>query len=107
MMIGSSSWQDIAQAKQNERASRIPKEWIIPEDLYKSRTNVIDVPETCGLLTAEELDITSNHDATALLEKLAGGTLSSEAVTVAFCKRAAIAQQLVRSLIPAELNRCY
>ena len=95
-MIAGSSWEDIAQAKRLERASKIPKDWIISEALYKGHTNVIGIPETCGLLTPDELDITSNHDATALLESLANGALSSEAVTVAFCKRAAIAQQLVR-----------
>jgi amidase len=99
-MIAGGSWQDIAQAKQVERTSKIPKDWIIPEELYKGRTNVIDIPDICGLLMPEELDITSNYDATVLLEKLKSGELSSEAVTTAFCKRAAIAQQLVKVSYP-------
>lgn len=89
------NWQAIAQAKQAERASKIPKAWVVPAELYKDRSNVMDVPQSCGILNAEELDITSNHDATALLEKLRAGTLSSEQVVTAFCKRAAIAQQVV------------
>ena len=89
------NWQDIARAKQHERSSKIPKDWVIPEHLYRARTNVMDIPTTCGVLTPEDVDITSNYDATTLLDKLHSGSLSSEAVTTAFCKRAAIAQQLV------------
>lgn len=55
----------------------------------------VDIPLTCGLLNKTETRITSDHDATALLEKLADGIWSVEEVTVAFCKRAAIAHQLV------------
>ena len=55
----------------------------------------MEVPLTCGILSETELKITSDYDATALLEKLRSGVWSVEEVTVAFCKRAAIAQQLV------------
>jgi amidase len=55
----------------------------------------MEVPVTCGVLSEIECDITSNYDATALLEKLRVGFWTVEQVTVAFCKRAAIAQQLV------------
>jgi hypothetical protein len=47
------------------------------------------------ILSKEEREITEIHDATALLELLSAGKVSSLAVTTAFCKRAAIAQQLV------------
>ena len=57
----------------------------------------MDVPLTCGLLNETEARITSDYDATALLEELKAGVWSVEQVTVAFCKRAAIAHQLVRS----------
>ncbi|KAH7393248.1 amidase signature domain-containing protein, partial [Cadophora sp. MPI-SDFR-AT-0126] len=59
---------------------------------------VVDVPLTCGVLSETELKITSGYDATALLEKLKGGVWSVEQVTVAFCKRAAVAQQLTNCL---------
>ena len=49
----------------------------------------------CGILTNEEFDITENYDATALLGLLASKKVSSITVTTAFCKRAAIDQQLV------------
>jgi amidase len=57
--------------------------------------NVMDVPYTCGIMSKEELDLT-DKDATEFLELLASGKLKSYDVTLAFCKRAAIAQQRVR-----------
>jgi amidase len=100
-MVTKGDWRAIAKAKQAERWSKIPKEWIIREELYKGEINVTSIPTICGVLTENEIHITSDYDATALLEKLRVGKFSSEEVTVAFCKRAAIAQQLVKA--PASL----
>ncbi|EMR64716.1 putative general amidase-b protein [Eutypa lata UCREL1] len=58
----------------------------------------MDVPLTCGLLNETESRITSDYDATALLEKLKAGVWSAEQATMAFCKRAAIAHQLTNCL---------
>lgn len=82
-------------------AAKIPQEWRLSPELMlginaTSELNVLDVPRTCGILSAKELDITENYDATALLEHIASRTFSSHEVVLAFCKRAAIAQQLVR-----------
>lgn len=95
-------WQEVAAAYRAEVEGRIPKEWRLPASitdtiLAESDQVVLDIPRTCGLLTIEELDITENYDAVALAQLLAEGKLTSAAVTTAFCKRAAIAQQLVRS----------
>ena len=60
--------------------------------------NVLDVPATCGILSSKEIEITGNWDAVVLIEKLAKGELTSLEVTTAFCKRAAIAQQLINFL---------
>ncbi|EGR44514.1 uncharacterized protein TRIREDRAFT_5888 [Trichoderma reesei QM6a] len=60
--------------------------------------NLLDVPLVCGLLSDIELEVTSQHDATSLLEGLKAGAWSVEQVTIAFCKRAAVAQQLVNCL---------
>lgn len=57
------------------------------------------VPKSCGILTSEELAITESS-AVDLVSQLAAGKLTSVAVTTAFCKRAAIAHQLVSILIP-------
>lgn len=89
-------YQKIAAEKRLQRSSEIPEDWLIPTGLYRDATNVLEVPSTCGVLNGVELEITSKYDATALLEKLKTGVWSAEQVTIAFCKRAAIAQQLVR-----------
>lgn len=94
-------WHDIASRKRAEVAKQLPSEWKLPSETLASvdpnaDTNVMDLPRACGLLTAKELDITENYDATELIAKMASGELSSTAVTLSFCKRAAIAHQLVR-----------
>lgn len=88
-------YQAISTAKKLQRQSKIPKEWLLPSDRYHAATNIMEVPAICGILSDVECEITSDFDATALLEKLKDGVWSAEQVTVAFCKRAAIAQQLV------------
>lgn len=96
----SHTWQDIASRKKAEQASRIPQAWRLPEhSLPQANTNnVLDIPRRCGLLTKDELHLTENFDATGLLNELTTGKLRSEDVTRAFCKRAAIAQQLTNCL---------
>jgi amidase len=91
-------YHSIAAEKRLQRNEKIPKDWLIPAELYQDATNVLEIPLTCGILNDVELEITSDYDATALLEKLKNGVWSAEQVTVAFCKRAAIAQQLVSQM---------
>ncbi|WVQ79332.1 hypothetical protein IAT38_001429 [Cryptococcus sp. DSM 104549] len=90
----SSSWEEISKAKIAARDALIPKAWLIPPT---DARNVIDVPKTCGVLTPAELEITET-EAPVLVEKMLKGELKSEEVTVAFCKRAAVAQQLTNCL---------
>ncbi|KAF2258625.1 general amidase-like protein [Lojkania enalia] len=54
----------------------------------------LDIPRKCGLLSAEELEITEKYDATALAEAIRLKRLKSIDVVRAFCRRAAIANQL-------------
>jgi len=88
-------YKTIAAEKKLQRSSKIPKSWLIPSSKLHGISNFLEVPITCGILTSLEVEITSKYDATALVEKLKEGVWSVEQVTVAFCKRAAIAQQLV------------
>jgi amidase len=97
MLEAPKNYQTIAAEKMLQRQSKIPKEWLLHKS-YHGATNLMDVPLTCGIMNNVECNITSNFDATALLEKLKGGAFSAEQVTIAFCKRAAIAHQLVRIL---------
>lgn len=86
------SWQDIAADKKARIEKSIPSEWRI--DTNDLGDNVMDVPENCGLLSAEELAITKSS-AVDLVAKLAKGELKAVTVTTAFCKRAAISHQVV------------
>jgi amidase len=97
------------QARGAEKGARcqtlIPKPWHLPSALLQtlkhplesSKNNLIElgIVRRSGLLTDKELKITEAYDVQGLLKALASGELSSLEVTVAFCKRAAIAQQLV------------
>jgi len=98
-----SAWKELIDAKRKSNFEKIPKEWRLPDDLLEKvhsnpNTNVLDIPITCGILTQKEIDITETPDATTLLQKLANGDLRAYEVTLAFCKRAAIAQQLLNCL---------
>ncbi|KAH9894561.1 putative fatty-acid amide hydrolase [Xylariomycetidae sp. FL2044] len=92
------NYKILAAEKQAQRWARIPQEWRISLEKFESANNVMDVPISCGLLDETEIRITSDYDATALLEQLRSRVWTVEQVTVAFCKRAAIAQQLTNCL---------
>ena len=98
--MGGAPWKEIVHSKRCTRDASIPTEWLLPLSLTRtisedSRISVLDVPAKSGILTPKELEITGSHDAVALLQKMASRELSSYEVTLAFCKRAAIAQQVV------------
>ena len=94
------SWEEVARKHREEVDARIPRDWLLPASIRESISmdsdqNVLDIPRTCGILTEKELEITEKYDAVTLLEKLAKAEISAYDVTLAFSKRAAIAQQLV------------
>ncbi|KAI9738313.1 MAG: hypothetical protein M1834_008811 [Cirrosporium novae-zelandiae] len=99
------TWQIRAARKQASRLASIPAAWRLdnskfPTPSTEKPTNAItlDAPRKSGILSDNELDITENYTAGELLKKLADGTFSAAEVTLAFSKRAAIAQQLVNCL---------
>ncbi|KAF2749378.1 amidase [Sporormia fimetaria CBS 119925] len=91
-------WQMIAWSKQDERFSRIPTEWILKSSPAPETTSYVDIPRKCGILSDLELKITEEYDATALAEAIRKRELKCVDVARAFCKRAAIAQQLTNCL---------
>lgn len=95
----------MTQAAQAELKSKIPKDWLLSEALlsFKPR-NVVSVFRSCGLLTQRELDITDVEDCVALLEQLHSREWSALEVTLAYCKRAAIAQQLINPLMDIDFE---
>lgn len=90
-------WKDLVAQKRRECARKIPREWTLSEDQLSVPACLLeyDLPRRTGLLSELELDLTENFTAKELLVILASGHVSSLAVTTAFCKRAAIAQQVV------------
>lgn len=99
--MATETWETLVQKKQADAAAKIPAAWRLPRDFTNisetASVNVIDLPRRCGLLSAKQLDITEKYDATALLEKIHRQELTSSEVVEAFCIRAAIAQQVVRT----------
>lgn len=94
-------WQDIAADKKKEQESRIPDAWkIAPSSLPPpGTTDLRPWAAKSGILSERELEITGEeYDATSLISAIASGKYSAEEVTVAFCKRAAVAQQLTNCL---------
>ena len=87
------AWQDRAADKRARLDKTIPAEWRIQS--FPTEDSVFDYAEKSGILTPKELEITKSS-ASDLVPKLAKGELKSVDVTLAFCKRAALAQQLVR-----------
>lgn len=93
----------IAQRKQDALAAAIPSEWRLPAHLIPAgmlspaesitegpkqygRVNVMEIPRTCGILTAKELEITENYDVRGLVAAMTGGKLKAEEVIRGFCK---------------------
>ncbi|KAF2710987.1 amidase [Pleomassaria siparia CBS 279.74] len=96
-------WQTLALKKRSTLSSQIPPEWLLPTTLLSTLTptstkSLLSVPSTSGILTAREIDLTENHDATSLVAMMLKKVATSYEVTLAFCKRAAIAQQCVACL---------
>lgn len=89
------AWEKIAEDKKARIAASIPPEWRLAS--APTEDSVMDYPKKSGIMTADELAITESS-ATDLVAKMAEGQLTSVAVTTAFCKRAALATQLVRTI---------
>ncbi|KAK4506860.1 hypothetical protein PRZ48_000593 [Zasmidium cellare] len=84
---------------------KIPKDLVLPDSLIDNPPlDVTTIPQSCGLLTQEELDITENYDLVALSEAIASRKFTSVQVTSAFCRRAAIAHQLTFCLTEFYMN---
>ncbi|RWA07120.1 hypothetical protein EKO27_g7989 [Xylaria grammica] len=104
------SWQSRVAEKRAACQKAIPEAWSLPEPLLETlpgRSELLtakidlislDIPRRSGLMTERELRITESYDVSSLLEELASGGLTSTEVTLAFSKRAAIAQQLTNCL---------
>ncbi len=98
-MSGDPSWREIAAEAQARLKKSIPQEWQVAENKLPpdSRIDVTGFPSESGILSQHELHITEQL-AVDIVKNLATGKWTSEEVTIAFCKRASIAHQLVNCL---------
>lgn len=91
-MASALAWQDLARSKREQLAAAIPADWRIKE--LSAADSVVEYARSSGLLSAQELAMTEST-ASSLVADMAAGRLRSVDVVLAFCKRAALAQQLV------------
>jgi amidase len=94
---GLAKWEILAAKKVQETSALIPSEWQIDQSHADKITNLVDMPYKTKFFTQEELKYTDTS-ASELVKKLRSGEWSSESVTRAFCKRAAVAHQLFNCL---------
>ncbi|KAI9661576.1 MAG: hypothetical protein M1821_008814 [Bathelium mastoideum] len=92
-MALSSELKAHAQKKRAQQTASIPFDWRLAS--VPSFTLSTDVIDTCGILSGKELAITAITDARVLRDQMLNMELSCVEVTTAFCKRAAVAQQLI------------
>jgi amidase len=83
---GPAKWQLVSWSKKDEQNARIPQEWRLSSLPSPSVTNYMAIPKSCGILSAEELKVTEEYDATALAQAIKSRKLKCIDVTRAFCK---------------------
>ncbi|KAH8674568.1 amidase [Tricladium varicosporioides] len=92
------NWNERCKEKRAIRDTSIPKAWRIPSTAESNSGNLSCLPTSYGILTEQEVRITSEYDAVGIVAAIKNSVFTAEEVTTAFCKRAAIAQQLTNCL---------
>ncbi|THZ76229.1 amidase [Aureobasidium pullulans] len=93
----SPSWQIIAARKQKDIYDAIPSAWIVDKSLLVGH-NSTGLPKKCPhIMSKEELFITESR-AVDILSRIRARKWTSHQVTLAFCKRAALAHQATNCL---------
>ena len=93
-------YKSIATTKKSLRDSRIPEQFLAPEDVLPG-TDVADVTgwiESSGQLSVEELQITAS-DGPTIASNIAARQWTAVDVARAFCHRAVLAHQLTNCLL--------
>ncbi|KAG5636312.1 hypothetical protein H0H81_008426 [Sphagnurus paluster] len=98
------NWQELAEDKKARQEASIPKQWLLANLPAEEQLNVTTFPETSGLLSSREIEIT-NAEVDALLLKLSTAEWSAVEVVTAFGKRAIIAHQLTNCLTEIFIER--
>lgn len=92
-------WNNRVLEKRATQLTLIPSAWRLPETLLESPpASSVETIRASGILSADELAWTETADIRDLVELVKSQSVTSEALTTAFCKRAAIAQQVTKCL---------
>ncbi|KAJ5731483.1 uncharacterized protein N7483_005991 [Penicillium malachiteum] len=92
-------WKPAVLAKRAAQHELIPPEWRLPDSvLSNSPLSCVDVIRSSGILSSDELAWTETTDIRDLVSAVTTRRVTSLQLTTAFCKRAAIAQQLTKCL---------
>ncbi|CAG8125314.1 unnamed protein product [Penicillium nalgiovense] len=92
-------WNKRVLEKRATQLALIPSAWHLPAPLLANPpASSIDTICASGILSAEELTWTETADIRDLVELVKSRRVTSEALTTAFYKRAAIAQQVTKCL---------
>lgn len=92
-------WKPAVLEKRAAQHALIPFEWRLPDSVLSNPPlSSIDTIRTSGILSSDELAWTETPDIQDLVSLVASRRVTSLQLTTAFCKRAAIAQQLINCL---------
>ncbi|KAJ6178101.1 hypothetical protein N7519_008562 [Penicillium mononematosum] len=92
-------WNNRVLEKRATQLTLIPSAWRLPAPLLANPpASSIDTIRASGILSGDELAWTETADIRDLVELIKCRRVTSEALTAAFCKRAAIAQQVTKCL---------
>ncbi|GAB1738482.1 hypothetical protein NU219Hw_g3288t1 [Hortaea werneckii] len=89
-------WSALAQKCTDIQRNSLPAQWALPVDKLatKSSGDITSLPQTSGILSDLELQITE-QDAEGILQNYLSGDWTVRQVTTAFLKRATIGQQML------------
>lgn len=92
-------WNNRVVQKRTTQLALIPPSWHLPPAVLENPPkSAVDTIRASGILSPNELSWTERTDIRDLVELVKTRQVTSEQLTTAFCKRAAIAQQVTRCL---------
>ncbi|KAL1842570.1 hypothetical protein VTJ49DRAFT_4853 [Mycothermus thermophilus] len=99
-------WQEKAEAKRRKDLEKIPSEWILPQAYLDEAQRQRSIADGFidNLLKPSERELT-NLDIPTLTERIERSSLSAVELVSAYCKRAAYAHQLNKTLLEIGFDR--
>ena len=89
-------WKTLAQTKRHSVNALIPEPWLLTSQLPQPDQQRDVTKYIQQFLTPQEVEITET-DAVGIVQRTTSGTWRAVEVAKAFCHRAALAHQMVRS----------